>query len=199
MLQDPTSQSLLDRVRDLSDQEAWREFEARYRELILRYGLRRGLSPHDAEDLLQVVLVRLAKRLPEFVYRPEVGRFRAYLRSTVENEIRRFQGRPNSSVGSVEELGLEPGVEDDPNQALWDEEWTLHHFRRAMVLVRGSFPARSLEVFERLLAGASPEELARERGLGVDAIYKVKQRIRARLKECIEAQLHEEEFRERRG
>jgi RNA polymerase sigma factor (sigma-70 family) len=198
-LHDSTNPSLLDRVRDLADHGSWREFEARYRELILRYCLRRGLGPHDAEDVLQAVLLSLAKRLPTFEYSPRAGRFRAYLRRAVENEIRRERARPNRGAARVEELVLDPPDGGDVHESLWQEEWTLHHYRRAMAEVRATFPERSLAVFAALLEGVAPDALARERGLSVEAIYKIKQRIRDRLRECIESQVHEEEFRERRA
>jgi len=193
-----THPSLLDRVRSLDDHAAWREFEARYRELILRYALRRGLEAHDAEDVLQAVLLRLARRLPSFEYRPEVGSFRSYLRRVVQNEIFHAFARPEPARLRVEDL--EDTLPDDTgDDELWIEEWTQHHYRLAMAAVREDFPARSLGIFERLLAGDAPEGLARAHGISVEAVYKVKQRVRERLRERIERQVHEEEFRERRA
>lgn len=194
-----TRASMLERVRDLDDHLAWREFEATYRELVLRYGLRRGLSAHDAEDVLQAVLLRLAKRLPTFRYDRGAGRFRSYLGRTVENEIHRHFGRQDRATARVEELSEDPPEIGNGHEVLWHEEWTLHHYRRAMTDVRSSFPARSLAVFEGLLGGASPQEVGREHGLSDDAVYKIKQRIRDRLRERIAEQMRDEEGHAQRG
>lgn len=188
-----TRVSLLERLRDLGDQDAWREFERTYRELVLRYALRRGLSAHDAEDVLQSVLLRLARRLPRFEYDAGRGRFRAYLGRTVENDIRSSSSRQDRPLEAVEDFEESLADPTDEQEAMWDEEWTLHHYRRAMAAVRETFPERSLAVFRRLLDGAGADVVAGEFGLSVDAVYKVKQRIRDRLRERIAEQRREED------
>ena len=108
-----THRSLLERLRDGEDEQAWREFSERYRGLLLRYALRRGLPIHDAEDVVQASMLKLATRLEFFVYRPEVGTFRAYLGRVVENEIRRVRARRRPAPVDLEQPGgLEP--EADP-------------------------------------------------------------------------------------
>ena len=57
---DTTHPSLLARIQDLDDHAAWREFDARYRDLILRYCRRKGLQPSDAEYVRQIVMLNLA-------------------------------------------------------------------------------------------------------------------------------------------
>src|SRR5688572_18449843 len=54
-----TRPSLLKRVRDPRDAEAWRQFEGRYGELVLAYCRARGLQPCDAEDVRQLVMAKL--------------------------------------------------------------------------------------------------------------------------------------------
>src|SRR5262245_17608345 len=105
---DSTHPSLLERLRDFSDHDAWREFDARYRELILRYCQRRGLQSADAEDIRQMAVMALARCLERFVYRPELGRFRDYLGRIVQNLIHhqgaRKQGRHEQPLTDVTQL-----------------------------------------------------------------------------------------------
>ncbi|HMB71812.1 MAG TPA: RNA polymerase subunit sigma, partial [bacterium] len=61
MKNETTHPSLLQRVQDASDQEAWSLFEARYRELILRYCRRKGMSSFEAEDVRQMVMLGLVQ------------------------------------------------------------------------------------------------------------------------------------------
>ncbi len=53
---------------------------------------------------------------------------------------------------------------------------------------------RSAEIFDRLLAGETVERLAAGYQMTPDAVHKVKQRIRDRLKAVIAAQIREEDF-----
>jgi RNA polymerase sigma-70 factor (ECF subfamily) len=193
-----TQPSLLSRVRDPSNDAAWREFEAKYRELLVRFCRRQGWQLADAEDLVQTVMASLVKSLPGFVYDKARGRFRDYLYRAVRNAMSQRSARPKERAGALDmDEGAWPGaasVEDDPALvAAWEQEWVHHHYRMAMVGVRKSFEARSVEVFERSVAGESVESLAGAFGMSTQAVHKVRQRIRARLEELIAAQIRDED------
>lgn len=200
MVGESTHPSLLSRVRDPQDETAWREFDARYRALILRYGRARSLQPAEAEDVLQIVMMALSRYLRGFRYRPEKGRFRDYLRCTVDNAIRRYLARQDrGAVRLVEEevlaeLGARNG---DGREELWEQEWVRHHYRQALSIARRQTTDKSVEVFEELLAGREPADIARRRGMTVDAVHQVKHRMRERLRALIEKQIRDEEFPER--
>lgn len=187
---DTTSPSLLRRVRDPADARAWREFDARYGDIIIRYCRRMGLQPFDAEDVRQMVMVRLSRVLPEFEYNPELGRFRGFLGRIVRNEAARLLNRPNAPASGVDEMAARP--ETGPDEA-WEREWAHHHLRAALQQVRTTFDPRSVEVFERLLAGDTVEQTAALFGLSEQAVHKVKQRIRLRLRELVAARLRAED------
>ncbi len=193
-----TRASLLSRVRDPENQAAWREFDERYRGLILRYCRRRGLQLSDSEDVTQIVLVSLAKSLRNFRYRPDLGRFRDYLGRSVRNAITRQKSkRKTDGVGS--ETDVFEGVPNGKAEIdeTWDQEWMQHHFRVAMELIRKHFEPQSMGCFELLLQGRPVHEVAAEFGTTPDAVYKLKQRIRDRLKEQVARQIVDEEFPER--
>ncbi|MEO0651432.1 MAG: sigma-70 family RNA polymerase sigma factor [Planctomycetota bacterium] len=194
-----THRSLLERLRGGEDEQAWREFSERYRDLLLRYALRRGLPIHDAEDVVQASMLKLATRLKSFVYRPELGTFRAYLGRVVENEIRRVRGRRRPVPVDLEDAG-EPEPQADPElEQLWHDSWTEHHFRLALDTVRDAVSPLSLRVFEGLLDGADPNVIAEREGTPVANVYKIKQRMRDRLRDAVADQLEREEFREHRS
>ena len=69
-----TRPSLLRRVQNSGDGQAWREFDERYRDLILRYCRRRDLQEADAEDVRQQVMLGLTQSLPRFTYDPTKGK-----------------------------------------------------------------------------------------------------------------------------
>jgi len=193
-----TRASLLTRVRDPSDQAAWREFEARYGDLILGYARARGLQHADAEDVRQGVLVKLSRTLRGFEYQPARGRFRDYLRRVVRTVLIDERSRPNALRNAVDGSMIEAVSTEDPDvpDVLWEREWTDHHYRRALRTIRETFEPRSVELFERLVAGEDLAALAARFGTSEQAVHKVKQRIRERMKELIAAQVREEDGRD---
>ncbi len=192
---DATRTTLLSRVRDPSDSAAWREFETRYGELIVRYARARGLQYADAEDVRQVVLLKLAQALRAFAYDPARGRFRDYLGRAVQNVVRDHFSRSNSAPAAVDTsvLAAAPAEARADADPLWEQEWVDHHCRLAMESVRRTFEPRSVEIFDRLLAGQSLAGLAAEYGMTVAAVNMVRQRIRTRMQELIAAQIREED------
>lgn len=190
-----TNISLLSRIRNKADEVAWREFDGRYRELMVRYCRRRGLTQVDAEDVVQSTLAGLSDSLPRFTYDPNRGRFRDYLSRCVRNEISRWSARPQMAARGLfsKEGSRLPSTDDGEHDGVWEEEWVAHHYRRALATIRPQFDARSIEVFDRSIAGANVKLLAEEFGMSEQAIYKVRKRIRDRLEEVIADQIREED------
>lgn len=191
----PTRLSLLSRLRDPENQAAWREFDETYRDLIVRYCRARGLQIADAEDVRQLVMLRLSKALQAFRYQPERGRFRHYLGRAVRNTIIEQTARPKTRPQPVDTDVLTANAPDEPDDsdALWEQEWMDHHYRLAMKTIRATFDAKSVDVFDRLLEGQSVEELAGAFDMSTQAVHKVKQRIRNRMKELVQQQIHDED------
>jgi len=188
-------------MRSPADNAAWREFEQKYGDLILRYCIHRGLKHQDAEDVRQMVLLNLARTLPRFKYQPERGRFRSYLGQTVRHAIALFFSRRCPSGRKDEILMEEPdqvadGSAFDAAEAedlTWNKEWVRHHYRKAMHTLRATHEPRSIEIFNRLLAGASVRVVAASFEMSEQAVQKVKQRVRDRMRDLIAAQLRDEE------
>ncbi|MCA9727440.1 MAG: sigma-70 family RNA polymerase sigma factor, partial [Candidatus Eisenbacteria bacterium] len=182
-----TRASLLIRLRDPHDDAAWAEFDRLYGDLILRSTRRLGLDTADGEDVRQMVLLGLVRSMPHFEFRPERGRFRGYLGRAVRNAIVRFRSRQTGTrlVLRVND-GVEPTIacEDDWDE-VWEEEWRLHHLRRALASIRQAHDPRTLAVFQDLLDGLSVQEVAASRGMTRDAVHKVKQRLRDQLRSII--------------
>lgn len=188
-----TRSSLLGRLRAGGDDEAWREFDRRYRGLVIRYCLRRGLQIVDAEDVRQSVMIGLTKSLKQFRYDRARGRFRSYFGRVVQNAVTRFQRtrRHEVSFDDLAEARAAPAPE--PEDAPWVEEWRIHHLKLALDAVRPAVEPESLAVFERLIEGSETAEVARELGMTEAAVHKVKQRMRDRLKEIVARQIRDED------
>ena len=192
MIVQATQVSLLHRLRDADDDQAWWEFDRQYRELILRYSRRCGLQEADAEDVRQLVMMHLARTLPRFEYDPSRGRFRSYLRRAIKNSVNRHMRRPNQTMEGLGSHTEEPESEETQD-ADWEQEWMLHHYRLAMSTIRESFEEKSLRIFDDLLSGLSIGDAAKKHEISTQAVHKVKQRIRNRLTELIQVQVREED------
>ncbi len=103
-----TRDSLLVRVRDPSDQEAWEQFAGIYRPVAYRLARARGMQDADAEELAQSVLMKIARAIPSWESTSPQGRFRHWLRRVAKNAvINALSRRPkDQALGGSEMLNL---------------------------------------------------------------------------------------------
>lgn len=198
----PTQLTLIARLQDPKDQEAWQRFEARYRELVVRFSTRQGLQPTDAEDVAQTVFGALFRAMPRFTLDAAKGRFRSYLFRVVRNEISRVRARESRPAGAAAALPIVEGVVAggdarraqvaELSERAFEEEWINHHYRIAMAEIRRTFAPESVAIFERLMRGEPVEAIARDCATSTQAVHKVKQRIRDKMKALVEQQIAEE-------
>jgi RNA polymerase sigma-70 factor (ECF subfamily) len=190
-----TRSSLITRLRDSRDEQAWRRFDQLYGPVIVRYACRRGLALADAEDVRQIVLLSLVRAMPGFEYRRDKGRFRSYLGRAVGNAIQRLRAKPHRSrEWLTDDLALLPAATEpfEPDEA-FEREWSDHHLRTAMEHLRRTVSPQSMRIFARLLEGASVETVADELGATSEAVRKVRLRIRERLQRQVREQIAAEE------
>lgn len=140
-------------------------------------------------------MTNLAKSLRSFDYQPGRGRFRGYLGQVVRSAISRHFGRPESRARALDSgvlARVEAKASSGPDE-IWEQEWVRHHYRLAMETVRTTFDSQSVDIFDRLLSGDNVAKVADDYETTTQAVHKVKQRIRDRLKRLIAAQIKEED------
>ncbi|MBI4028308.1 MAG: sigma-70 family RNA polymerase sigma factor [Verrucomicrobia bacterium] len=193
-----TRQSLLERLRDPSDQGAWKEFYEMYWAVIVRYAQKQGLDETSAYDVLQETMVALVCRLPTFRYNPKIGLFRNYLLTIVTRLCRKARRRAarrsevpidDDSRDALPLLGsfsdeTIPGP-DEAAETQWRESLWEEALRR--VCADPSLQGRTFAVFRAYLLDNLPaDEVARKFGIEKNAVYQIKNRIMRRLKLEIE-------------
>lgn len=185
-----TRETLLDRIRDADDGQAWGEFVELYAPVVFRFALSRGVRSSDAADLVQEVMGSVARGIGRFDYRPEQAPFRAWLFAVTRNQIatffraasRRPQGDGRTTLMQIAEK--EAPVDDA--QARWDREYRRQLFAWAAEAVKPEFNPRIWEAFFRTaLGGESPGEVAADLGMSVPAVYVAKCRCITKLREMI--------------
>jgi RNA polymerase sigma-70 factor (ECF subfamily) len=177
-----TKPSLLIRVRDPLDAEAWRTFVTLYAPLVYRFGRRRGLQDADAADLTQEVMGEVARAIRSFEYQPERGRFRDWLFLIARRRLMRFHAlRARHPVQGLGSVLPEPAEDEQPDQD-WNEAFSSRVLRVALHRIRPHFEASSWQAFERVwMEHRPPTEAADELSLSIEAVYMAKSRILKRL------------------
>lgn len=187
-----TQSGLIHRLRDRSDAEAWREFEHRHAEWILRFCRACGLQPADGDDVLQAVMLALSQNLGHFTYDRMRGRFRAYLGAVVRHEIGRTWARRSAGRAPLTGGVDLPAQCDATLDEQWQREWVLHHYRLAYTRLRREVSTRTAGVFEALMRGAAVDDVAAAYDLTPAAVRKIKQRVRLRMHRLIRDQVQDE-------
>jgi len=105
------------------------------------------------------------------------------------------QPRPGRlALGTDTGISIDAAGSHQPElESVWHAEWVGFHYRLALEAIRRDFDPRSVEVFEATLAGRSVSQCAQAAGLTDQAVYKIRQRIRARMEELILQQVREED------
>lgn len=80
-----TRETLLARLEDQSDRDAWDQFSALYAPVIYRLARGRGMQDADAQDLTQHVLITVARAIPRCQSNSDGTRFRRWLRRVTKN------------------------------------------------------------------------------------------------------------------
>jgi RNA polymerase sigma factor (sigma-70 family) len=167
-------------VREL----AWTEFRARYAPIIAGFAARCGASRQDIDDVIQDVLTGFLNVGTRFVYNPQLGRFRGYLKTcTVRAAIRRagknlrFQGVPLDEVPDAE-LAVEP---------IWDDLWEQQLIAQAIKIIRQeSQDSLTFRAFEQYVLLDRPAEIvARELQTSVNNIHQAKARMARQLRDAV--------------
>src|SRR5262245_53649626 len=123
-----TRPSLLVRIRDARDAQAWQQFVKLYAPLIYGFVRKRGFQDCDAADLTQDVLRAVAGAVGRLDYDPKRGSFRGWLLTVVRHKVQNFaasrQWRCQATGDPAIQGRLEELAAPEPDEeALWEQEY----------------------------------------------------------------------------
>jgi RNA polymerase sigma-70 factor (ECF subfamily) len=180
---DLTRVSLLLRIRDPRDAAAWREFDAIYRPMLLRFAKARKLDAHEAEDVVQHCMTAIHEHIERFEYDPSKGRFKGWLRTIVNNRVRALLGRRRESLADTDQFNIEQQREQSPDEE-FDRIWLEEHLKHALHLVRHEVEDSTYKAFRaHVIDGWSVEKTCTEFSMNANQIYRIKWRVTQKLRE----------------
>jgi RNA polymerase sigma-70 factor (ECF subfamily) len=191
-----TRASLLVRLRDGRDTEAWHEFVHLYAPVIYGVARKRGLQDADAADLMQDVLRSVSSSMPRLEYDPGRGTFRGWLFTVTRNKIFSFLDSRRRRVQASGDSRVQQRLEQHADVELtsdWEADVQRAQAAQAMERVKREFQSSTWDAFAKTaIEGLPPAQVAQRVGLSVGAVYVAKSRVIARLRQEIERMNGEE-------
>lgn len=189
-----TRYSLIGKLGDRRDAEAWSEFATIYQPVIFRICRKRGLQHADATDVTQEVLAQVAKSIEKFDPSHPGVTFRGWLyrvtRNSVVDFFRNRKRKPTVSAGTDVFANVQEQEQHD------NEEFYLEFQRQVFLQVSREVAAQvkqsTWQAFWQTEMEKRPaEDVAEELGMTIGALYVARSRVLARLKKEAAVQMEE--------
>jgi len=187
-----TRASIIQRIRDPDDTEAWQITVELYTGPVYQYCLHKGLQPADALDVVQEVF----SKLPDFNYRPDKGKFRAWLGTVTKNQVLQFW-RKSKNQKHIQELDNQSGISQTEMDLDWQRISNAYILDKAVSRVSVGFDDIQWRAFENLALSTkiingnkhfvwnengSAQKVAEIVGKSVEWVYKTKSEILKQLR-----------------
>jgi RNA polymerase sigma factor (sigma-70 family) len=186
-----TRETLIRRLPNAADVDAWDEFVEIYEPLLFRLARARGLQEADAEDFVQEVLSAVSGAVGRWVESDDRGPFRAWLFRIASNLAINFLTRAKHQRLGSGDSRVAALLEEEPARAGDSSELFIREYRRALFRwaserVRERVPEKQWMSFwltsveERSIA-----EAALELDTSIGSVYIARSRITRRIRDLI--------------
>jgi RNA polymerase sigma-70 factor, ECF subfamily len=185
-----TRASLLMRLCDSEDHEAWVEFVTLYEPVIYRSLRRHGMQDADARDAMQEMLLAVSRSIQHWDPDEQRGSFRGWLRRVARNLVidwlRQPVRRAIPAGGELQSILDALPAASDPASIEFDRELRRALFHRAGERVRGEVKPATWQAFwETAVLGTSAADAASKLGMSVEAVRVAKCRVLARVRAAV--------------
>ncbi len=187
-----TSLTLIDRVK-VHDNDAWERLVTLYTPFLHFWCRRWGVSPEDADDILQEVFQAISSSLKDFRREHPDDSFRGWLRGIARHKaLSLLRRRGCRGPGGTDFYRRSLLIPDRSNTPVPDDDEpeetraveTL--YQQALDLVREQFEERTWQAFWRAtIDGQSPAIIAEDLGVTPAAVRQAKSRVLRRFKDIL--------------
>ena len=153
-----TRKSLIAKLDNWEDQQAWDEFYKTYWRLIYAVAMKAGLRSDEAFDCVQETILSIAKQSKKNLYDPAQGSFKTWLMNMTRwriNDQFRKRKKDTAMVAGDWESDRKTAVIDrveDPNgdvlSRLWDVEWKKNVADAALARVKAQVSPKQYQIFD---------------------------------------------------
>ncbi len=175
-----TKRTLLEQVRD-GDPISWEEFYKMYVPLI-KYCAKEVNLQEDLDDVVQDIMLQFFNKRQEFIYDPTKGRFSHYLREMVHHHVFRVLKKQRDAEMNARELKkLEKQFDES-----WEDRYRATLIKEVVQVLKTKFDARAFQAFHlSIFQGVKPLDIAERLEISVSAVYTIRSRGIAYLKEMM--------------
>lgn len=186
--------SLIRRLADRDDADAWAFFENHYQQPVYRFARSHGLQPEDAMDVVQEVLLVVHRSAANWKPSGRVGSFRAWLAEAARRvtlQITRERSRIGRGVGGsgfateIGNVAVDLNANESPGQSEDDHRWSF--YCAASIVQKEVNPQHWMAFWLTAVDGKSAAEVASQLSMKTGTVYSAKCRVLAKLKSVIES------------
>ncbi|MBF0198490.1 MAG: sigma-70 family RNA polymerase sigma factor [Planctomycetes bacterium] len=180
-----TRQTLLSRVKNKDDQDAWQEFSEIYKPFIRHILKEMNVKGADQEDLHQEVLLKLWNNMMR--YEKTGSRFRAWLSVVIRNIVYNFtrSSKRYKAVSLADDEGRDVDYYDtlttEPEvDAMIEREWKVYLTKIAFDKIQPLFSENAISVLKMSIEGKTQKEISMKLGIKESSVKALKSRVRGR-------------------
>lgn len=194
MMVPDTRNSLIIRLPDSGDTQAWEQFAQLYEPLVFRFARSRGIQDADAREITQDVLLLVAQAVQRWHPDRNKGRFRDWLFRIARNQMIKYMTRRKHRPWAVGGSGFgkllenHPGASEEDTRE-WDQTYEQEMFQWASEQVRLAVTPKTWKAFwATCVEGRPVAEVANELGLSQGAVYIARSRVIGRFQAFLKNQ-----------
>ena len=181
-----TSITLIQKMRNQYDEASWNRFTEAYTPYMRMIILSMGLRHHDTEDLVQSIILKAWKKLPDFNYKPDSGSLRSWLKTITKNTVLSFLKKKSTKESSLDEIQENSVMDHNPVTEAeiydcMDKQWEIYISNLAWDNVKDEFGETVQQIFLKLSKGESIEQIAIDLDVKENTVYQSRKRVKNRL------------------
>lgn len=174
--QNNTRETLLIKLQNQNDDHAWSEFSEIYRGFIWSVLIKMDIPKHDQEDLVQDVLLKAWKALPEFEYNRSQGKFRNWLSFVTSNTARTYFRTFNKKSKLFCSTETDHAEESEIDK-ITETEWKKFISKMAWDKVSTTLSDPVKDTFNLFSQGLSPQEVSDKLDIPYNTVCVYKKRV----------------------